>query len=331
MPKRRKTNPTPATEALASSSCPPPDEVGPVGPPTKKSASSRAKRPDAAKTPPAPVPVSQSIELPQPSLLASGQGSSTNQSIVCDNDDIQPIISIHSQIGSHVPESTRKKIISGEYVDLSILLNKTPETNPDQILTIKNGSLISKPKHVNKINDIEKWTDAFLIYASIYASVHTDKFQGLLKYMQNVRTGASRSPGLGWRHYDEQFRLKMTMQPELYWGSIDYELWLLYLPSHQAQAQAQPQFQRLKCYDFNNKGYCGRHPCPYTHACIKCNGNHSSSVCTNSQYSPKSSTYQTMSHNNNRFPSQRFQGQRFSARTYSSNFQKPRNFRPRYQ
>ena len=33
-------------------------------------------------------------------------------------------------------------------------------------------------------------------------------------------------PGLGWRAYDEQFRLRQEVQPQRSWGEIDYELWL---------------------------------------------------------------------------------------------------------
>lgn len=43
--------------------------------------------------------------------------------------------------------------------------------------------------------------------------------------MSMVRLGASRTMGLGWKSYDEQFRLRKTQNPS---SIIDKELWLLY-------------------------------------------------------------------------------------------------------
>jgi len=64
--------------------------------------------------------------------------------------------------------------------------------------------------------------------------------QGLLKYMHDVKLGASRSTGLGWREYDQQFRLKKARLPSTSWGQVDQELWLIYmnnmvLPSNSIQ------------------------------------------------------------------------------------------------
>uniref|UniRef100_A0A8W8MG70 Uncharacterized protein n=1 Tax=Magallana gigas TaxID=29159 RepID=A0A8W8MG70_MAGGI len=54
-----------------------------------------------------------------------------------------------------------------------------------------------------------RWTDVFLVYASIYASAHPESVQGLLKYLHGIRLGASScgEGDLGWKKYDEQFRL----------------------------------------------------------------------------------------------------------------------------
>ena len=37
------------------------------------------------------------------------------------------------------------------------------------------------------MHTIEKWTDAFTVYISIYTSAHPEKYQALLKYMHIVR------------------------------------------------------------------------------------------------------------------------------------------------
>jgi hypothetical protein len=43
------------------------------------------------------------------------------------------------------------------------------------------------------INTISKWTDAFIVYISIYSSAHPSKYQALLKYMHTVRLDSGTS------------------------------------------------------------------------------------------------------------------------------------------
>jgi hypothetical protein len=42
--------------------------------------------------------------------------------------------------------------------------------------------------------------------------------QSLFKYMFSIKLGASRSKDLGWRDYDQQFRMKKERSPSLSWG-----------------------------------------------------------------------------------------------------------------
>jgi hypothetical protein len=62
----------------------------------------------------------------------------------------------------------------------------------------------------------------------IYCSVHTDRFNELLKYMYTIRLGSKRMSGSGWIQYDEQYRLRKAMNPSSSWSIMDSELWLLY-------------------------------------------------------------------------------------------------------
>ena len=66
---------------------------------------------------------------------------------------------------------------------------------------------------------------------SIYCSAHENRFQELLKYMSDVRLGAQRSSSLGWKPYDEQYRLRKACNTMSSWGIVDVELWLLYISS----------------------------------------------------------------------------------------------------
>ena len=73
-----------------------------------------------------------------------------------------------------------------------------------------NGKLQTTDKASKKINNIQQWTDAYDIYASIYLHADPTKSLNLLKYMymSDIRLAAARSSSLGFREYDQQFRLK---------------------------------------------------------------------------------------------------------------------------
>ena len=53
--------------------------------------------------------------------------------------------------------------------------------------------------------------------------------------MSTIRNAARMHAGLGWKAYDQQFRLRLAFDPTgTRFDKIDYELWLLYVgPSMQ--------------------------------------------------------------------------------------------------
>ena len=151
------------------------------------------------------------------------------------------------------------------------------------------GQLVLQTKtHDTKITNISMWTDAFLIFASIFCSIHKSRLQELLKYMQVIRLGATRGSGLGWKVYDEQFRLRKSHDPASSWAIIDTELWLLHMQptglGFQQEAPVAPrQMQNqtwLKCYAFNYNGSCLQQHCLYKHSCLRCSEAHPAISCT---------------------------------------------------
>lgn len=133
-----------------------------------------------------------------------------------------PINSIQFSLGHNVSESLRMKIIEGKFVDLALLLKNSniEDTVSERVLVVGNdGQMASISRSLVKITSIEKWTDAFLIFVSVFTSVHVSNFQDMLKYMHDVRTGADRSAG--WKLYGEQFRFKIAMYPAKSWTSVD--------------------------------------------------------------------------------------------------------------
>ena len=72
-------------------------------------------------------------------------------------------------LGYNVDKATRQKIVSGEYLHLGALLVRDPTKSQVSTLSLDTqDQLVAQPKSVAKIASIDNWTEAFLIFASIY-------------------------------------------------------------------------------------------------------------------------------------------------------------------
>ena len=198
----------------------------------------------------------------------------------------EPILSVSSQLGVGVSSAIKTKIINGEYVDLGTLAPRRTSTSTCSTrVSIVQGELVILP-NINPVAivGIEQWTDLFIVYMSLYTATHPEATTGLLKYMHNVRLGEKRASGLAWKTYDEEFRLKKVRDPLMEWGKIDQELWLLYIYpqslvlSQDLSNQKGPR-RFLKCYDYDNFGWCSKLACDYLHKCMGCSGPHPSVKC----------------------------------------------------
>ena len=77
--------------------------------------------------------------------------------------------SVFQALDGNVPDALKQKIINGEYIDLGQLLQRRPGPDKSRCLTIEDGHLVVQSKPFTmKITDINHWTDAFLIFASIF-------------------------------------------------------------------------------------------------------------------------------------------------------------------
>jgi len=186
----------------------------------------------------------------------------------------------------HVPAPLKQQIASGEYVNLALLLKGAVELtnlwNWGGVLRLsEDGLLETQQKECkDKIPSIEKWTDAFIIYASIYLSTHVEKINELLHYMWIIRECAAFQGGDVWRHYDEQFRLRQAQVPSS-WAKINNDLWQRSIQRANAQSQASATATRAQsqvCHDFN-RGQCHRINCRFAHTCFECTGRHALIDC----------------------------------------------------
>ena len=222
-------------------------------------------------------------QAPEVAVLNSEAGTAqTSVSFRNEHIDIpQMIVSYNNNLALNVSQDIRNKIVNGQYVDLAKLLGNSNEPQKQTIVMV-NGELQTTDKASKKINNIQQWTDAFIIYASIYLQAHPTKSLDLLKYMSDIRLAAARSSSLGFREYDQQFRLKLSNNPSGTWGVVDPELWLLYVtPSAKFLTADTPnQSQNKKCYTYNYQGSCFKAPCYYLHLCLKCNASHPFISCS---------------------------------------------------
>ena len=158
----------------------------------------------------------------------------------CAQGDFTPLMPQCETLGVMVPPNLREKIWKEEFVDLNSLVGERgaqargTETvsvgGQTGLMLVQEGQqlMLKPPNPKNKIHSIESWTDAFLVYASIYLQAHPTKVQEILKYCSIIRSAASKYTGYGWRDYDVQFRSRKAIANKS-WASIDGELWLLHV------------------------------------------------------------------------------------------------------
>lgn len=204
----------------------------------------------------------------------------------------------------HVPPTLKQKICKGEYVNLSLLIKgavELAELYSGSTLKLNTDGTIAVRPTVCKddIGTIERWTDAFIVYMSIYLSTHPSKIHEMLHYFYVIRECASRQGGQFWKIYDQQFRLRQATTPSS-WSVINQGLWSRCLPSMQdtyrykqfgVESRKHGQSQNI-CVAFN-KGSCSWPSCKYNHACINCGGTHNIMNChTGTQSGPSRFGYQ---------------------------------------
>ncbi|CAG2203971.1 unnamed protein product [Mytilus edulis] len=138
--------------------------------------------------------------------------------------------SIHDTVGEHVSFKI-KKIWEGKFIELHSLLRtrKAMEEVDEGDLKLKRGKICIEKRSSSVYLSINEWTSAFMVFMSVYIEKYSTRAQELLKYMRDIRLAATRSEN--WATYDEQFRLKIEKNPNLSWGNIHGEYWLLHITS----------------------------------------------------------------------------------------------------
>ena len=210
---------------------------------------------------------------------------------VLDNDDIEVVRCGGDDLSVHIPARIKDKIWKNQYININLLLKGTVELHDlcsgGTLKVSDSGILEKQPKFSKeKVPNLDKWTDAFVIFMSIYLKKYPQKTQELLQYMSVIRDAARKHGGLFWREYDEQFRIRQAAYASS-WAQINSDLWLQIFAgsyqnlnnnqstsgSNQSSLSNQSAFQSKKslvtCRSFN-QGYCSWVPCKFEHICSSC-------------------------------------------------------------
>lgn len=207
-------------------------------------------------------------------------------------------------LGATVSQKIKQKIWNHEFVDLKSLL---PSSGEEPLaITVKAGKIEVNQASNNKTPlSINQWTDAFLIFASIYLQKFPNDACNILKYAFTVREISRLHVDQAWRNYDESFR-RIRESSVIPWERPIAELRLKAASMGVRQANKPQTYKANKgqsfrstkvCFAYNKGQRCNTSPCKYAHLCQECNGQHPKFKCTGAK--SNWSTSQPQSNNAN--------------------------------
>uniref|UniRef100_A0ABM5GJG1 C3H1-type domain-containing protein n=1 Tax=Pogona vitticeps TaxID=103695 RepID=A0ABM5GJG1_9SAUR len=209
-----------------------------------------------------------------------------------------PYTDYSTPLGDHLTPAIKERIWRGDYLDFYDLLNREYE-----VKELDKDDEKIKEKHRRKRPDRNwnNWVTGFTIYAGVLVKMQPWKASALFQYYDIMRRAKAEFEGQAWLRYDEAFRMRSAIRPELRWDEVHPGLWLQHMSPAKTnlgdrfdcghlnikftgnvgtrQGAGQTVQPRLPCYEFNNKGSCSKSPCRFKHECITCGGKHPRSNC----------------------------------------------------
>ena len=202
----------------------------------------------------------------------------------------------------HLPTKTISSIRNGEYIDFNYLLSENIDGH-DEHLKISFDALgsgfsipVSMSQHKRqRIDSIERWLNAFNIFARVVVHFFPYKASELFVYQQAIRDAPRKFSGMAWYAYDIAFRKKAANDASISWAHRDPQLYLEKFTGLAKTAchvcgsadhfvNACPiaptrSMQRStddRCRNYNRKVPCFTNPCPFKHRCNRpgCAGHH---------------------------------------------------------
>ncbi|XP_033747961.1 uncharacterized protein LOC117332980 [Pecten maximus] len=211
--------------------------------------------------------------------------------------DPNPFMSTSIPLADMVCLSIKEKIWAGEFVDLSTLSRKEPNTFEMVIRQNGTGSPVVQwvPKTKSKSLSIDQWTSLFHSFVAIYCQKKPQDFEALLKYMSVIRKLATKQAD--WAYYDSAFRHLMAEKESYHWEHVEWELWHEAM-SRKAFANKNTSYPKGTCWRFLQGRFCSG--CKFLHKCPYCNGDHTPNMCNVSQ--TQDTPFNPMPFRNERFP-----------------------------
>ena len=209
-----------------------------------------------------------------------------------------PYTDYSTPLGDHLTPAIKERIWKGNYIDVYELLNREYEVKELD----KDDDKI-KEKHRRKRPDRNwtNWVTGFTIYAGVLVKMQPWKASALFQYFDILRRAKAEFEGQVWLRYDEAFRMRSAIRPELRWDEVHPGIWLQHMSpaktnlgdrfdcghlnikfagnSGTRQGAGQAVQPRLPCYEFNNKGSCAKSPGRFRHECLTCRGEHPKTNC----------------------------------------------------
>lgn len=191
-----------------------------------------------------------------------------------------------------VPVKVKEKIWAGEFIELGSLHNDQSEGDFTFKLD-KNGVIGIVPSTKKQFLTIEKWTDAFNIYASVRRIKFPQEMESLATY-QNVIRSISNAHG-DWYYYDVNFRKLRQGGLQISWNTLEHELYAIALSRRRGDKSGGPSNSNSQgrpfrgrqtpgqgtCHKYNNGSACNG--CRYRHACSYCGLSHPKAKCFKAQ------------------------------------------------
>ena len=167
---------------------------------------------------------------------------------------------------SHVDGKTKKKILKGEYFDISKLLPSLFDYEEQ-----KEKNIQSRPL------SFYQWVRCFHTYMSIRLGYAPQELQGMLRHCEIVQDlyGQGKDGML----YDARFRRKKEQYPFISWGEYLADI-VDGLPRRRPsqpfkplpfpQATQRPAPTPYRCFKYNSTEGCHIRGCKFSHTCRKC-------------------------------------------------------------
>ena len=270
-------------------------------------------RPPSSSLPAAPLPLQQQPPLvplqPPPSQQPSLQHQLGNPHFVASLLS-QPVSQpsaltqppSQASLTSHVQPKTRQAILRGEYVEFDSLLPENScldEGNHPGVSISFDGKQLNIPspsrKRKTDIDSIDKWLSAFAVYCMIFLAQFPQRAVEMFSYQEIIRSAHRKFSRFSWLSYNIDFHRKAASNPALNWGERDIQLYLLKFTGQAKSScsicgsgdhfgygcslsalRPNSTASRGTCNNYNRGARCSQDPCPYSHRCKTCNGDHPS-------------------------------------------------------